>query len=65
MTPTAFAAALSDLDLSQARFARLTGVHVTTVSRWATGELAVPIWAERLLDAWRVAGVPDHPTDPA
>lgn len=65
MTPATFSATLGDLHLTQARFARLTGVHVTTVSRWATGGLAVPLWAERLLDAWAVAGVPDHPTDPA
>lgn len=58
MTPAAFAAALDALDLSQTQFARLTGVHVTTVSRWARGVLPVPLWAERLLDAWAVAGVP-------
>lgn len=64
MTPAAFSAALDALNLSQVRFARLTGVHVTTVSRWATGELAVPLWAERLLDAWAVAGVPDRGDKP-
>ncbi len=58
MTPTAFAAALSDLGLSQTEFARLTGITNGTVSRWARGVLPVPLWAERLLDAWAITGVP-------
>lgn len=65
MTPAAFAAALDALDLTQVQFARLTGMTNGTVSRWVRGVLPVPLWAERLLDAWAVAGVPDHPTDPA
>jgi hypothetical protein len=31
-----------------------------TVSRWVRGVLPVPLWAERLLDAWRVTGVPEQ-----
>lgn len=58
MTPPTFAAALSDLHLSQVQFARLTGLTNGTVSRWVRGVLPVPLWAERLLAAWRVAGVP-------
>lgn len=58
MTPTTFAAALASLDLSQVQFARLTGMTNGTVSRWVRGVLPVPLWAERLLDAWRAAGVP-------
>ena len=60
-----FAAALDDLHLTQARFARLTGVHPTTVSRWATGGLPIPGWVPSWLDMCRRAGVPDHTTDPA
>lgn len=52
MTPTAFAAALDALNLSQVQFARLTGMTNGTVSRWVRGVLPVPLWAERLLDAW-------------
>ena len=58
MTPADLATTLSDLHLSQARFARLTGVHVTTVSRWATGGLPIPGWVPSWLDMCRRAGVP-------
>ena len=58
MTPATFAAALASLDLSQTQFARLTGMTNGTVSRWVRGVLPVPLWAERLLAAWRAAGVP-------
>ena len=53
MTPTDFAAALDYLGLRQAAFARIAGVHTTTVSRWATGASSVPVWAALLLDAWK------------
>lgn len=59
IAPTAFAAALASLGLTQIEFARLTGMTNGTVSRWVRGVLPVPVWAERLLDAWRAAGVPD------
>lgn len=52
MTPTDFTAALASLGLSQKAFARLTGLHTTTVSRWATGGLPISGWAKALLDAW-------------
>lgn len=58
MTPPAFAAALASLHLTQIEFARLTGLTNGTVSRWVRGVRPVPLWAERLLDAWAVAGVP-------
>jgi len=58
MTPATFAAALASLGLTQIEFARLTGLTNGTVSRWVRGVLPVPLWAERLLDAWRAAGVP-------
>lgn len=58
MTPAAFASTLSDINLTQVQFARLTGLTNGTVSRWARGVLPVPVWAERLLDAWRITGVP-------
>ena len=60
MTPTAFASTLSDLHLTQARFARLTGVHVTTVSRWATGDLPIPPWVPSWLGMYRVTGPIDN-----
>lgn len=59
MTPATFAAALASLGLTQIEFARLTGLTNGTVSRWVRGVLPVPLWAERLLDAWRVVGVKD------
>lgn len=65
MTPTAFSTALDDLGLSQVKFARLTGVHVTTVSRWATGGIPIPRWVPSWLNMCRRAGVPDPTTDPA
>lgn len=58
MTPAAFASTLTALCLTQVQFARLTGLTNGTVSRWARGVLPVPLWAERLLDAWKVMGVP-------
>jgi hypothetical protein len=36
-------------------FARLTGMHETTVSGWGTARGPVPRWALRLLDAWDAA----------
>lgn len=59
MTPTDFTAALDHLGLRQAAFARIAGVHATTVSRWATGGLPIPGWVAPLFAAWRVAGVPE------
>lgn len=58
MTPATFAAALASLGLTQIEFARLTDLDNGTVSRWVRGVLPVPLWAERLLDAWKVTGVP-------
>lgn len=52
MTPNDFTAALDDLGLSQKAFARLTGMHTTTVSRWATGVHPTPHMVMLLLDAW-------------
>lgn len=58
MTPTDFTTALASLGLSQKAFARITGMHTTTVSRWATGGLPIPGWAPSWLDMCRRAGVP-------
>lgn len=63
LTGDAFRARLRALDISQRRFAALAGVTTNTVSRWRTGALPVPLWVERLLDAWDVAGVPDANRD--
>lgn len=41
--------ALKRLDWSQADLSRRLGVHVNTVSGWATGKLAVPDYVEEYL----------------
>jgi DNA-binding transcriptional regulator YiaG len=45
MTAQEFRKALMDLGLRQNWLAENLGVHFTTVSRWATGELPVPAYA--------------------
>ena len=42
MTPNQFRAALADLGLSQAGFARLSLVDARTVRRWCEGSRAIP-----------------------
>ena len=42
MTPDQFRAALADLRLSQANFARIAMVDARTVRRWCNGTRAVP-----------------------
>jgi DNA-binding transcriptional regulator YiaG len=42
MTPDQFRAALADLGLSQAGFARMAMVDARTVRRWCDGTRAVP-----------------------
>ena len=42
MTPSDFRAALADLGLSQAGFARIALVDARTVRRWCDGTRAVP-----------------------
>jgi len=42
---TEFAALLTRADVSQAAFARLTGVTPRQVNNWCRGRVAVPIWA--------------------
>ena len=42
---TEFAALLSRADVSQAAFARLTGVTPRQVNKWCRGQAAVPTWA--------------------
>ena len=42
MTPDQFRAALADLGLSQAGFARIAMVDARTVRRWCDGTRAVP-----------------------
>ena len=49
MTPDQFRAALADLELSQADFARLAMVDARTVRRWCDGTRAVPGPAVALL----------------
>jgi len=51
MTPRAFRTAIALLGLSQGQAARLFGVCGRTVRYWATGPIAVPELARRLLVA--------------
>jgi len=45
LPPALFAALLARADVSQAGFARLTGVTPRQVNNWARGRAAVPRWA--------------------
>lgn len=55
-----FDADLAALDWSQADLARALGVHVNTVSGWATGRTAMPGTARAYLNlAVRIAGLLD------
>lgn len=51
MSPKAFKSSLALLDLKQQDFAKRLGVRVETVSRWANGKLAVPIYVAVYLEA--------------
>ena len=42
---SAFTALLAQAGLSQAAFARLTGVTSRQVNKWCRGQAAVPVWA--------------------
>ncbi len=42
---TEFTALLGRADISQAEFARLTGITARQVNNWARGRAAVPAWA--------------------
>lgn len=61
MTPAAFKAELDHHNLTPVEFGRLTGVGFSTVYKWLRGENRIPLMAERLLDAWRITGVPTPP----
>lgn len=54
MDATEFRSALKDLGLRQNWLAERLGVHWTTVSRWANGELAVPPYASFVLELLRL-----------
>ena len=45
LTDTAFATLLASANVSQAAFARLTGVTPRQVNNWCRGRAAVPVWA--------------------
>ena len=45
LTDTAFATLLARANVSQAAFARLTGVTPRQVNNWCRGRAAVPVWA--------------------
>jgi len=49
LTPAQFATALDALGWKQADFARRTGLTVQAVSKWATGQVATPLWAGEYL----------------
>jgi transcriptional regulator with XRE-family HTH domain len=50
---SAFTALLSQADVSQAGFARLSGVSPRQVNKWCRGRAAVPRWAALLAIALR------------
>ncbi len=50
---TEFAAILASADVSQAGFARLSGVSPRQVNKWCRGRAAVPRWAPLLALALR------------
>jgi transcriptional regulator with XRE-family HTH domain len=52
-----FAALLSQANVSQAGFARLTGVSPRQVNKWCRGRAAVPRWAAILALALRELSV--------
>lgn len=45
LTAPQFVALLAQADVSQAAFARLTGVSARQVNKWCRGRAAVPRWA--------------------
>lgn len=45
LTAPQFVALLAQADVSQAAFARLTGVSARQVNKWCRGRAAVPQWA--------------------
>jgi transcriptional regulator with XRE-family HTH domain len=45
---TEFAAFLARADISQAAFARLTGLTARQVNNWARGRATAPVWAVML-----------------
>lgn len=51
LTPEQFAQALAALGWKQTDFVRRTGLTTGTVSRWATGQVAIPLWAGEYLGA--------------
>lgn len=53
ITGSAFTALLRQADVSQAGFARLSGVSPRQVNKWCRGRAAVPRWAAFLALALR------------
>jgi transcriptional regulator with XRE-family HTH domain len=51
LTGEQFAQALAALGWKQTDFVRRTGLTTGTVSRWATGQVAVPLWVGEYLGA--------------
>lgn len=51
LTPDQFTNALSAIGWKQSDFARRTGLSVSAVNRWATGQAPAPLWATAYLEA--------------
>lgn len=49
LTAEQFAQALTALGWKQTDFVRRTGLTTGTVSRWATGQVPIPLWAGEYL----------------
>lgn len=58
MTDAQFRGALKRLKLSRGKLAKLLGINVRTVYRWASGESDVPEGIALLLDCWEHSGGP-------
>lgn len=53
LTHEQFVKALAALGWKQTDFVRRTGLTTGTVSRWATGQVTIPLWAGEYLSALR------------
>lgn len=58
MTGEELKSALAALKLSQMDFAHMLAVQRTTVSRWATDKVAVPVHVVFILRMLRLVGIP-------
>ena len=53
MTGDQLRAALAELNLTQAKFAELAGLHMQTVSKYCRGAMEVPRYVETIVELLR------------